>query len=256
MKYCHLSDSSAFTFSPFYNGTMADSSSSHHAIYRRQVCQYLSSVTIDPVLKEMETSMGRHALQQDKPLPSRGPNNEDAPLDMRVPPSLIHCHGCGACLQGNIRIQSINRGKTRRRRASRRMVALKRDQQRQSKSQQPRIENGEEAVVDEKELARLFQVTDGTSKNAIVQTCGHCDTQRKMKGLPAKKAQTRKRKVATAMPKKNDMNGDFVAMPKSTAKKPPQAPQFLSPLLARKKERKKKPEPKSGLMNFLSSLNN
>ena len=239
----------------FVSLAMTDAQSlHHHAIYRRQICQYLSS-TSDPILKEMESNLGRHALQQDNAaLQSKGPHDE---LDMRVPPSLVHCHACGVCLRGRIRIQATRRGSTRRRRAARRLATLKREQQRrQSKTQGAFGAGG--ASEDEKGLTRLYQVTDGTSKNVIVQTCDHCYTQRKIKGLPAKKGQKRKSKPPLGTPKRDEIGSDFLMLPKNqpivATMKSSQIPKFQSPLVGGKKK-KKKPEPKSGLMNFLSSLN-
>jgi hypothetical protein len=234
----------------------------HHAIYRRQICQYLSSTSLggcDPILKEMESNLGQRALQYDNvALPSKGPYDE---LDMRVPPTLIHCHACGVWLRGSIRIQATQRGRTRRRRAARRLATLKREQQRRESKSQGVFRAGSTVSADDnKGLKRLFQVTDGTSKNVVVQTCDYCCAQRKMKGLPAKKAQTRKKSTPPSeIPKRDEIAGNPLMMPKNqqdAVSTNSQIPLFQSPLLAGgKKKKKKKPEPKSGLMNFLSSLN-
>ena len=234
------------------------SSSLHqHATYRRKVCQYLSSIN-NPILKEMERTLGRHALQTDhafipvvaSTMPQQVVDKESR-FDMRVPPSLVHCHNCGVCLKGRIRIHAVNRGNTRRRRASRRVALQKREQQRYSKG--PTVGRLGDDTERAKELDRLFQVTDGTCKNVIVQTCDHCGTQRKMKGLPVTKRTTKSpavksKVVATKL--QNFKHSDAV-------KKPIPTVAFQSPLLVGKtKTKKKKPEPKSSLMNFLSSLNN
>ncbi|KAI2492393.1 hypothetical protein MHU86_22168 [Fragilaria crotonensis] len=236
----------------------SSSSSSHqHAIYRRKVCQYLSSIN-NPILKEMERTLGRHALQNDhavvpvvtSTLPQQVMDKEIR-FDMRVPPSLVHCHNCGVCLKGRIRIHAVNRGSTRRRRASRRVALRKREQQRYSKC--PTVGRLGDDTERAKELARLFQVTDGTCKNVIAQTCDHCGTQRKMKGMAVTKRAAKSSVVkpkAEAAKLENDTHSDAVKKPDTTGA-------FQSPLLVGKtKKKKKKPEPKSGLMNFLSSLNN
>ena len=268
--------------------TMGDSSSAsgaalnrhHHAIYRRQVCQYLSPIN-DPILKEMERTLGRHALQRDQAfvltknastlLLSKQQQqqqqqqellDDEIRFDMRVPPTLVHCHHCGVFLKGRIRIQTVNRGDTRRRRASRRLAARKREQQRVSSTRPSTGMTmmmgrtlGEDAERTTKELNRLlFQVTDGTSKNVVVQTCNHCAAQRKMKGMPITK-KTRKPKPVVKQAEATNLENDRQS---NAIKKPMETGAFQSPLLASskaKKKKKKKQEPQSGLMNFLSSLN-
>lgn len=237
----------------------APSVQDRNAIYRRQICQLLSSVPKeDAILKQMEACLGRHALEKD----AASVNHQSEELDMRVPPSLVHCHGCGVCLQGPVRIQSVARGRTRRRRAARRMAALKRAQNRESKSQQQQKQRQQQpqTFVDETELKRLYQVTDGTSKNIVVQTCDHCDGKQKMKAMDARKVSAaRKRKIE---PAKKEVVDEYISLPAS--KKPEQPRQrsqqtLQSPLLlagGKKKKRKKSKANESGLMNFLSSLNN
>jgi hypothetical protein len=249
----------------------------HHAIYRRQSCQYLSPFE-DPILKEMERTLGRHALQRDQAFfltknastlllskqqqQQQELQDDGIRFDMRVPPTLVHCHHCGVFLKGRIRIQTVNRGDTRRRRASRRLAARKREQQRVS-SKRPSTGMmvmmmgralGEDTERTTKELDRLlFQVTDGTSKNVVVQTCNHCAAQRKMKGMPITK-KMRKLKPALKQAEAANLEND---RQRNAIKKPIETGTFQSPLLvsSKAKKKKKKPEPQSGLMNFLSSLN-
>lgn len=259
----------------------------HHALFRRQVCTFLSKCADnDPILKEMESCLGRYALQHDTGLIlNNGKNMNDAGLatsiddkdadneeiDMRVPPYFIHCHGCGSCLKGRVRVQSIARGRTRRRRASRKLAAWKKAQARESQHHQQQrsaltTTAGVEVIkFDEKEAKRLFCVTDGNCKNIVVQTCDHCGVQRKMQGMPANKQQNA-RKLARTLDKRqtgkstaDGNDGDYLALPakkktRSDAAGFHQSP-LVSSLASKKKKKKKKPERKSGLMNFLSSLN-
>jgi hypothetical protein len=248
----------------------------HHALFRRQACSYLSTCN-DPILKEMETCLGRYALENDTALivTKKHCADEVTTVDMRVPPQFIHCHGCGSYVNHTTRIQSIARARTRRRRASRKLAAMKKEQNRQTQHQPQNHRNNKIIAartnsnlspppVDEKELKRLFSVMDGTCKNSVVQTCEHCGVHRKMQGIPANKqqlrkaAQAEKRKELVSQKKGTKSNdGDYVALPAKKKIRHQEPPAYQSTLAfaGTKKKKKKKPPPKSGLMNFLSSLN-
>mmetsp|Transcript_16775 Transcript_16775/g.25525 ORF Transcript_16775/g.25525 Transcript_16775/m.25525 type:complete len:234 (+) Transcript_16775:151-852(+) len=222
-----------------------------HALYRRKVCNMLSSLE-DPFARKIESALGKRAMIHDTTISN---NSNEASLDMRVPPQLIHCHECGAWLQGRVRIKSIKRGRTRRRRASRRKAAWKRAEARESKNNHQRIKHDDTPlVVDPKELSRLFQVTDGRCKNIIVQTCNNCGFQCKTAGTikgQKKKGQNTKTVPAIA-PVDDSIGRDFIKVAR-TNKKDKGSP--LNLLISDQKKKKRKKMDKTGLMNFLSSLN-
>mmetsp|Transcript_13618 Transcript_13618/g.20729 ORF Transcript_13618/g.20729 Transcript_13618/m.20729 type:complete len:250 (-) Transcript_13618:457-1206(-) len=241
-------------------------SHAHTAIYRRKLCHMLASMdTDDPVVKQIESTLGKRALLDDAIIhgSSANENNEADFLDMRIPSQLIHCHGCGAWLQGRIRIQPIQRGRTRRRRASRRKAALKRRELRESKQQSKNRHHTSGSCgmqmmkIDPKEWNHLFQVTDGMCKNIIVQTCNYCGFQSKRKGTMISKNYKKKCQQTneTTTPVDNDysMDRNFIKIGRADKKDTTSSPPKF--LISDQRKKKRKKMDKTNLMNFLSSLN-
>jgi len=250
------------------------------AQYRRELCNLLSSSfqQQDPIAKEMEVGLGKRAILHDRIANWKNPvvekANGSSSLDMRVPTSLIHCDGCGCWMQGcsRIRIKAIKRGKTRRRRASRRKAALERSKSRTGKSynQSNITRNGDLLTIDLEEIKPLFQVSDGTCKNIVVQTCYHCGFQHKTKGTLASIKKPQKPKIAPVESAKDSIFGadfismnnnrkktgaDFISM-NNNRKKTRKTSSYQSPLLiSDSKKKKRKKGDKTDLMKFLSSLN-
>eukprot|EP00546_Thalassionema_frauenfeldii_P007969 CAMPEP_0178931090 /NCGR_PEP_ID=MMETSP0786-20121207/21695_1 /TAXON_ID=186022 /ORGANISM="Thalassionema frauenfeldii, Strain CCMP 1798" /LENGTH=237 /DNA_ID=CAMNT_0020607885 /DNA_START=103 /DNA_END=817 /DNA_ORIENTATION=+ len=230
--------------------------------------------TDDPVVKQIESTLGKRALLDDAIIhgSSANENNEADFLDMRIPSQLIHCHGCGAWLQGRIRIQPIQRGRTRRRRASRRKAALKRRELRESKQQSKNRHHTSGSCgmqmmkIDPKEWNHLFQVTDGMCKNIIVQMCNYCGFQSKRKGTMISKNYKKKCQQTneTTTPVDNDysdrnfikdysMDRNFIKIGRADKKDTTSSPPKF--LISDQRKKKRKKMDKTNLMNFLSSLN-
>lgn len=205
-----------------------------------------------------ESSLGLSALA------SQDPSNMD------IPCSFFHCNCCGCVLQPGtngttLRVRSVGRGRTRRRRASR-----KKAKEFQSKKQSSvgggrtwRQDSQQQNGGIEKSEEDLLSVSDGACRNAVVVTCGSCGWKLKYKGMPPIRQQQQqhqkknvvakqeKRKKPAVAPKQDSLGiGDLVSLPKWGAggKHP------------KNKKRKKtisdaKKDQKSGLLDFLSSLN-
>ena len=116
---------------------MEVSLSDAHAIYRRQASYLLSSNRAVRVpswngraITIAEQSIGRSACARSGLVEKGGTDlpTEGSRLDFYVPSTMIHCPLCGiwlpsGCSESSIRIKSIGRGNTRRRRASRQKVS-------------------------------------------------------------------------------------------------------------------------------------
>ena len=84
------------------------------AKYRREACIF-SSESQDDLVMSLHRQLGRNALL------------DTSTSFESLPPSFLHCHACGCWLQvgrngTTLRLRSVGRGNTRRRRASRRKV--------------------------------------------------------------------------------------------------------------------------------------
>jgi len=251
------------------------------AQYRREVCNLLSSYyDNDPIAKEMEIGLGKRAILHDKSLSWKS-NAPSTILDMRLPTQLIHCNGCGAFLQQSnnnsckIRIKAIKRGRTRRRRASRRRASRIRMENRRGKNHYDN-EIKDLLSVDHEELEQLSQITDGTCKNIVVQTCTYCDHPNKTKGTLVV---TKRKKIQKTLPERNDTsttitgNEEFISIntttnnrekmpqqrnssfPYHSSAPAPSSSSSLSMISSSKKKKKKKVPKKQDLASFLSRLN-
>jgi hypothetical protein len=233
-------------------------------IYRRHICQLLSN-TRDPVLQEIETTLGWKSLQDEKTFDSSimAFKPDDATVDLRVPSMLVHCQCCGSYLEGPIRVQRLIRGRTARRRASRRKAQQKREQERNTPSRSLTMGQNHLQTKFWNDLNNLFQVSDGTCKNMIVQTCSHCGIKRKMKGLLSTTMKPKQKIVV----QQTTTNLETKSTKKANSKDIEsvlEAPQgggsskivvAKSSVLLPKRVKKKKAAPKSALMEFLSGLN-
>jgi hypothetical protein len=220
--------------------------------YRRHICQFLSN-TQDPVLKEIETTLGLKCLQDERrsdtsmSVYKNAMSKHDKNMDLRVPSLFIHCHCCGSYLTGPIRMQRwITRGRsTARRRASRRKAQRKRQQDQETKVRSVMVESKHCHKEFWKEWNNHFQISDGTCKNVIVQRCSHCGTKRKSKGLLSN---IRKPKQNMAIQEMSFQLENSKANTESSTK-------AVETTLKPKKTKKQKTAPKTALMEFLSSLN-
>lgn len=188
-----------------------------------------------------------------------------------------------------ISLQSMKRGRSRRRRSSRcRAKELHNSSllmKRAGSTNNPRIN-----VMAQKELLKVadsYRLGDGKSKQCIVVECKFCGSKRKRKGIEVSVKNTRRKTESDAKPScsksKNEKktqthaqseskmntigtqirdNTDFISLAsfgkskqQATKKRPMKND---TPLLQVGKKKKKKQEPKgkkSSLMDFLSSLN-
>jgi hypothetical protein len=117
-----------------------------------------------------------------------------------------------------------------------------------------------DSLSDANEELALRRVTDGTCRNAIVVTCGSCGYKMKYRGLPPVRSSKRNasKQVDTSKQKADDAFGqaDVIQLPKPTI------PTKLDRSTKTKKQKKgsgisqnKKSGKSSGLLDFLSSLN-
>lgn len=215
--------------------------------YRREASELASSLLDNGgIVTSLQQCLGRNALSSQEP------------ASMDIPCSFLYCHVCGGMLQPGkngttLRLRSVGRGKTRRRRASRRKAAEYRSKKQSS------VTGGrkwrEESVDDGKEERDLTRVTDGTCRNAIVVTCGSCGWKLKCKGLPPVRQQhvsakeEPKKQAAAAHPSEGIGDGDIVSLPN---------PGKRLNRISKRKMRKgisTARKQKSGLLDFLSSLN-
>ena len=183
-----------------------------------------------------------------------------------------------------ISLQSMKRGRSRRRRASR----CRAKELHNSSLLTKRVGSTNNAqvrtnVMAQKELLKIadsYRLGDGKSKQCIVVECKFCGSKRKRKGIEISVKNTRKMteesdaKASSSESKREQSkrnintigtqiqdNSDFISLAsfgksKRQAKKRPV--NNATPLLQGGKKKKKKLEPKgkkSGLMDFLSSLN-
>lgn len=119
------------------------------------------------------------------------------------------CKACGLHLSSahfgtTVRLRSIRRGRTRRRRASRNKAkeaahkentaAFRHHRRKEWKSAGGDYTTKSLIPEDNSAEWKMFRVTDGEAVNCVVYTCGNCGQKQKLKGIPV--TAKRKRKIA------------------------------------------------------------
>ena len=226
--------------------------------YRREASSLVSSLAgdtqfgDDDVVTSLKQCLGRNALAVS--------SRESPSLD--IPSSFMYCHACGSWLQAGkngttLRLRSVGRGKTRRRRASRQKAAEIRAKT-QSSVAGGRKWRSQDTPDDDKEERDLMRVTDGTCRNALVVTCGSCGYKLKYKGLPPVRQQTISKLKGNGHTESKEPvpkglgEGDVISLPKKGTK---HASKRSKGKGSTSRKQKKQAQSGSGLMNFLSSLN-
>ena len=240
------------------------------AVYRRLVCQRLASLRetdSNDLIGALEQTLGRRALEEEEVgrtgYPLKLPTGSN--LDGAVPSSFVHCHVCGGWLVPGengttVRLRSVGRGRTRRRRASRQQQKMRAKSNSKSRSgggHKADNHGGGDSSHSQHvrdPLSRLRRVRNGTCRNTIVYECGLCQTKHRLKGLPPK----RPTKGSTT-PKAEGKNLRGPRKPGNSTKtrkpSPSHEPAPRAALPSKKKQKKKKGTAKSGLLDFLSTLN-
>jgi len=190
-----------------------------------------------------------------------------AKLDVSVPSTMIHCSMCGMWLvtgASTLRVTRLGRGKTRRRRASRQKAVDQARKKSISKS-------GGKKWTEAKDIngPGMNQVNNGSCRNAIVLTCGYCGTKQKMRGQP-NRVRTKKEKISASTRKTQTKNVkhseekdhdlgllDVVPLPNRSKDNATLSGPGKKDHLDKSKSKKAKKSfgKKSGLLDFLSSLN-
>ena len=222
--------------------------------YRREASELVSSLRgADGLAASLQQCLGRNSLA----------NASQEPTSLDIPSTFTYCHACGSLLQPGkngttVRLRSVGRGATRRRRASRRRAAEFRSKKQASVGGGRKWRGeGSSRMNDEKEERNFLRVTDGCCRNMVVVTCGSCGWKLKHKGLPPERQQPVKAKEIPKNPISSspDDLGDVVMLPNTPAGK-------TGKNHAGKRSRKTKQSlsskktKSSGLLDFLSSLNN
>lgn len=228
-----------------------DESKKITAVYRREASELASSLGArNNIATSLQQCLGRNALA------------EEDPSCLDIPSSFSYCHACGSLLQfgkngTTLRLRSVGRGKTRRRRASRRKAAEFRARKQSSVTGGRKWKDDNSHNDDNKEERDLMRVTDGTCRNAIVVTCGSCGYKLKYKGLPPVRQQQERastkeeQKKPAATSPKGLGDGDLVSLPGKGAGER-RSKGARRKIISTRKKPNKKP---SDLLNFLSSLN-
>jgi len=220
--------------------------------YRREASAVASTLGgATGALSSLQQCLGRNALA----------DASEEPPSLNIPSSLSYCHACGSMLQAGkngttLRLRSVGRGKSRRRRASRRKASEFRSKNQSSAASGGRMwrdDNGDEG----KEERDLVRVTDGSCRNAVVVTCGSCGWKLKYKGLPPVRQQPtsiKEESKRSAAPSPKELAGDVISLPKKPAGKKPGGKRSRAQGISTAKKQNKNAK-SSGLLDFLSSLN-
>lgn len=221
--------------------------------YRREASEIAASLGgSSPIVTGLEQCLGTHALA----------DSTQEPASLDIPSSFLFCHACGCLLQPGtngttLRLRSVRRGHTRRRRASRKLARDSRAKKQHSSGGGRKFQQDDEnQYVYMQEERDLMQVTDGTCRNAVVVTCGSCGWKLKYKGLPPVKQQQTIRKeepkkpVVKPPPPKGLGDGDVISLPTKGTGRKDKKRQRVQAISNHAKKQKS-----SGLLNFLSSLN-
>lgn len=228
--------------------------------YRREASELVASSLTDQgangLTASLQQCLGRNALA----------SASQEPPSLNIPSSFAYCHACGSVLQPGknkttLRLRSVGRGTTRRRRASRRKAAELRSKKQASKGGGQKWKHNHDGQMNgEQEERNLFRVTDGTCRNVVVVTCGSCGWKLKHKGLPPSRQQAVKAKKATKKAPEKPVSlptnglGDVVALPHTPAGKVGKKKAGKGPRKAQRPLSSKKAK-SSKLLDFLSSLN-
>lgn len=298
--------------------------------YRRRACHFLASIRQCPsstsnkaeLLGHVEQNIGQRALLYDGILDSKpistgrtgptanerdsrnddgnGVGNFSSNLDFTISPLRVHCHCCGGWLipgknGTRVRLRSVGRGRTRRRRASRRKAASMKARKQAGNTSNLSAQSfaiGQQRQQEKQQQQELdaYCTTDGQCRNKIVYRCALCDADvvtanaainrtrppigLERKGLPPKKQKQYQSRAEAPIRGTNPSSSSTLSSLKrtadsedllrlSTSRKPTERPTHLSQHLQiqpKKKKQRKKKQSTSGnkpnnLMSFLSTLN-
>jgi len=171
------------------------------ASYQQQAARVL--FTTDPLLSRY---FSYKAVESSAKL--AGSSNTASSFPCEVADEAFVCRACGLGLMAGahnttLRVRSLKRGSTRRRRDSRNqrrrlttVLTSKRQTQTCSPSNSNILSKLNENTIQKQyrsNYRRLIRVTDGEAKNAVIYTCGFCATKTKFKGSLVARAEKRQR---------------------------------------------------------------